>query len=212
MSRTHSAFRLSTPVQCDTHMQTQTIKGGIYFHQWKWFSLKRLAWLISGYSSTCTTLETPQEVHCETVKQMLHQWLRCVTGWLYSRTKCLFVCLFPQTVVVRFKHIWYLLEYQFTRKKKNHNSQNLKLCSRNHLVCLHFQVSSGYDATQHCREMYGIFFFHKYTYFDSVWSVFELEAARTYEEGSWGAITSQELHCLWVKPEPKTNSQHQQAW
>lgn len=34
---------------------------------------------------------------------------------------------------------------------------------------------------------------------------------RTYVEGVWGCIACQKLHCLWVKPEPKSHSQHQQA-
>lgn len=33
----------------------------------------------------------------------------------------------------------------------------------------------------------------------------------TYEEGFWGAITCQQLHCSRIEPEPESHSQHQQA-
>lgn len=33
----------------------------------------------------------------------------------------------------------------------------------------------------------------------------------TYEEGFWGPITCQQLHCSWIEPEPESHSQHQQA-
>lgn len=33
----------------------------------------------------------------------------------------------------------------------------------------------------------------------------------TYEEGFWGPVTCQQLHCSWIEPEPEPHSQHQQA-
>lgn len=52
---------------------------------------------------------------------------------------------------------------------------------------------------------------HCYAPYFMVCECVSVEAARTYEEGVGGTVTCQQLHRLWVKPEPKSHSQHQQA-